>query len=93
MNFLDALKKEFHNFVVIGLSEDDQVEVKVKFVFPRLLERDQYIFLSEDFSTLIEIVDSEASLYDLEIRDKEAKATFASRVPRLPTGICDKDAF
>ena len=41
-------------------------EVFVSFIFPRVLDREQHIFLSKDYSRLIDIRDEEASIYKLE---------------------------
>ena len=62
MNYLEALPKSFHTFVALGLNQQEQVEVQVEFVFPRLLENCQHIFLSDNYERLLEIVDDEASI-------------------------------
>ena len=38
VNALDAIEKTFHHFVAIGVNEEThEIEVKVKFKFPRLM--------------------------------------------------------
>ena len=64
-NYLHAQDKQFHTFLAIGISESNQIEIKAKFIFPRLLNKTQFIFLSDDFSRLLEINNLEASIYEL----------------------------
>ena len=54
--------------MAIGVNQENgQIEVKVKFKFPRLLQDkiDQYLFLSDDFTKLMEVHGEEAMLYEL----------------------------
>ena len=59
---------KFHRFVVIGLSEEENIEVKANFVFPIITcqDKDQHIFVSEDYSKLIEFFDDEVYVYKIE---------------------------
>ena len=95
VNHLEALDKSVHNFVAIGIDpEDDSIEVKVKFTFPRLLNSSQYLFLSDDYRKLLEIHGEEACLYELVVMpSKHMKVVFKCRLPRLPFGICNNDVF
>ena len=93
-NHLEALKKTFHDFVVVGINDESlQVEVKLRFNFPRLLEKPQYIFLSNDFSRLIEFTGETACLYDIKKVGNHSKLEFSGRVKSIPMGICDGDIF
>ena len=41
--------------MAVGLSEDGEMEVKVHFAFPRVLENEQHLFLSKDYDRLLDI--------------------------------------
>ena len=97
-NALLAIKKTYHQFVAIGVNQENgQIEVKVKFKFPRLLQDkiDQYLFLSDDFTKLLEVHGEEAMLYELskQYNTDEAEVNFINRVARLPIGLCNHDVF
>ena len=99
-NALLAIKKTYHQFVAIGVNQENgQIEVKVRFKFPRLLQDkiDQYLFLSDDFTKLLEVHTETACLFDLvpKSSDNDAKVNviFKGRIPRLPIGLCDSDVL
>ena len=60
------IKKNFHQFAAISVDKDGEIKVRAKFIFPRLREGDQYLFLSEDYNMLLELYGEEAMLYRLE---------------------------
>ena len=64
--YYEAQEKKFHTFVVIGFSTDERIEIKASFVFPKIQDRDQSIFVSEDCSKLMEICNDKANVYSLE---------------------------
>ena len=72
------------------------MEVKVRFVFPKLEEEEQDVFLSDDFNRIIILGINEARVYELEavgIKGIKRNLKFIGRMPRLPLGICDGDPF
>ena len=79
--FLDKMKtkRKFHRFVIIGLSKEDNIEVKAHFVFPiiKSKEKDQHIFVSKDYSKLIEFYDDEVYVYKI---DKPTTENTASEI-------------
>ena len=97
--YFEALEKKFHTFVVIGVSSDEKIEIKASFIFPKVLDRDQSIFISEDCSKVMEICDDKANVYHLEKMEPrdpnciQFQATFEFRVKSLPLGIYDKDPY
>jgi len=82
---LKTIQKTFHHFLVIALDEMGEVVVRKKFVYPRYHDREQHLFVSQDFSRLLEITSDQASICLLE--DKGVR--FEGYVSRLPVGIYD----
>ena len=71
-----------------------KVEVKVNFIFPRALDREQHIFLSKDFKHLIDIHEDEASIYELSPGPGSGRISnvrFVGDVKKLPFGAFDGD--
>ena len=64
-HYFDFVQLSFHTFVALGLSEDGEIEIKASFVFPKMKNYQQVIFLSDDCSRLIEFFDDEANIYKL----------------------------
>ena len=73
-----------------------KVEVKVSFVYPRVLDREQHLFLSSDYKLLLDIQEEEASIYELyadaSCTGNERKVKFLRDVKKLPFGAFDNDA-
>ena len=76
---------------------DGQMEVKHKFVFPRHLEQkdDQHLFISKDFTKLLEVHGEEAIIYKLqdESGERPSSVKFVGEVAHLPTGLCNGDVY
>ena len=99
---MENLEKTFHKFVVVGVNEqadsdqNGKIEIKAKFDFPRLLKVHQSLFLSDDYTKLLEIQIDEVNIYTLDPIDTGStitKANFKSRVARMPKGILDNDFY
>ena len=69
--------------------------VKAKFEFPRMLEGDQYLFLSEDFDMLLELYSGEAMLYRLEntLGTVDKTVVYKRRLMSLPIGYVNGNAY
>lgn len=63
---LAAAAKTYHRFVVINLDEDGDPQIKVSFTYPIVTRREQNLFLSDDYTKLIDIRREEASIYELK---------------------------
>ena len=64
VNRLVSMKKTFHRFFVLELSElSGTIAMKTQFVFPRYLDHEQHLFVSEDSKKLLEIIGEEAYIY------------------------------
>ena len=92
VNQLVAKKKTFHEFVVLGTNDQTkEIEVKFCFIFPRLHEKEQHIFLSDDFSRILEVIRDEAFLYRvISENSTTARVEYEGRVSHLPFGIVDR---
>ena len=65
-------------------------------MFPRIQLKNQSIFVSEDYTKLIEFYDNNAYVYALEKYDEngiEMKTCFDFKVKRLPLSISDNDPY
>jgi len=100
-----ATQKEFCHFVAVALDEPysqqletnrtilTDVKVQVSFVYPRVLDREQNLFLSSDFTRLLDIREEEASIYRLVRQEGStlARVEFEGDVKKLPFGSFDSD--
>ena len=79
----------------MGLDANDNIEVKVRFNFPRLGKGDQYLFLSEAFDKLLQLHEEEAILYELfTLAGTDKKdVKFVRRLSNLPIGLGKGNAY
>ena len=71
------------------------MKVQLSFIFPRAKDREQHLFLSDDYKRLLDIRDEEASIYKLKYVEGEPtfkRAVFVSEVKKLPFDAYDNDA-
>ena len=93
---LENQETAFHTFVVVGLDDAGEVEVKTHFIFPKLVDSAQYILISDDYSRVFEIIPQQTvSIYRLERSNKGVLSTvhFEGHVRRPPYGIYDRDRY
>ena len=90
---LAAAEKTYHRFVVITLKNGEPV-IKVSFTYPKMTKREQNLFLSDDFTKLIDIRREEASIYEIkpEPGSIHTTARFIGDVMKLPFAAYDGDA-
>ena len=51
--------------MILGVSDENKIKVKASFVFPKMKNIEQNIFVNEDCTKLIEFCDDEAHIYNI----------------------------
>lgn len=97
ISHLEATDKEYYTFVAIGLDDNGKMEVKVSFTYPRVTsqEQEQHLFLSADYSRLLDLRNDEATIYKLErgYQSKIATVNYEGLVSRIPFNTFDRDYY
>mmetsp|Transcript_40532 Transcript_40532/g.53165 ORF Transcript_40532/g.53165 Transcript_40532/m.53165 type:complete len:94 (+) Transcript_40532:1210-1491(+) len=75
ISHLERHTKEFYTFVVVGLSDRGDIEVKVHFSYPKVLNKSQHLFISDDYTRLLDVQSDQASIFMIEKGNNGLAAT------------------